>query len=305
MGKCQCHALELMLQLLLHALRDRTNPLAERNTAMMGPHHAASGAAAWLALTTSFKLDLSGVAAHVPLVPETLVLGAGLLGVSPAGVLAGTIVTAGAALLPDADHRHASIAHSLPPLSNILCIQVGKLSGGHRHGTHSILGVGVFVMIAILAGMWSVPMEPFGMIFPGAGLLTVLLAAFAAKALKFIPDTMRKFPWVVGLGVGAFITFFAPQEQFWFPLAVGLGAMVHILGDMLTTGGCNLLWPLRVRPFKVLRKIPLLRSVWKANGNVAIPILGNAGSWREWMLLIPVSGYVILTAGATSMAWLS
>jgi len=272
---------------------------------MMGPHHAASGAAAWLALTTSFKLELGGLSGVLPFLPDTLVLGAGLLDVSPAGVLAGTIVTAGAALLPDADHRHASIAHSLPPLSNMMCIQVGKISGGHRHGTHSILGVAVFVMIAMLAGMWTVAWEPFGTIYPGAGLITVLLASFAAKALKFIPDTMQKFPWVVGLGMGVFITFFAPQEQFWFPLAIGLGAAVHILGDMLTTGGCNLLWPLRVKPMKMLRKIPGVRSIWKANGNIAVPILGNAGSVREWLLLVPVSGYVILTAGATTMAWLS
>ena len=34
---------------------------------------------------------------------------------------------------------------------------------------------------------------------------------------------MRRSPWAVGLTAGAFVTAFAPEEQFWFPLAVGIG----------------------------------------------------------------------------------
>ncbi len=267
---------------------------------MMGPHHAACGAAAWLAVTTRFHVDTSGAAQALAFLPDGFDVGLGLLHVSAAGVLTGAIVTAGAALVPDADHRHATIAHSLPPVSNAMCIQVGRLSGGHRHGTHSVLGMAVFVAISLLAGMWMTELAPFGVIYPGAGILTVLLASFAAKALKFVPDTMRKFPWVLGLAMGAFIMFFAPQEQFWFPLAVGLGVAVHIAGDMLTTGGCNLLWPLRIRPPRLVRKLPLVGSVWKRNGNVALPVLGNAGSWREWLLLVPVSGYAVLGIAVTA-----
>ncbi|MDD0857953.1 metal-dependent hydrolase [Arthrobacter alpinus] len=86
---------------------------------------------------------------------------------------------------------------------------------------------------------------------------------------------------------------FAPQHEYWFPLAMGLGVAAHILGDMLTTGGCNLLWPLKIKPPRWLRKVPLVTSIWRPSGNVAIPILGNAGSVREWLVLVPISGYVI------------
>lgn len=260
---------------------------------MMGAHHAASGAAVWLALTTRFDVGLAPLAQVFPALPEQITLGMGLMDVSPTGVVAGALVAAGAALVPDADHRHATIAHSLPPLSNIMCIQVGRLSGGHRHGTHSILGLAVFVAIAALAGMWRIELPDFGTIYPGAGILAVLLASFAAKALKIIPDTMRKFPWILGLAVGAFVTFFAPQEHYWFPMTMALGVATHIAGDMLTTGGCNLLWPLRIRPPRFLRKVPLLKQFWRPSGNIALPILGNAGSVREWLLLVPMSGYVI------------
>lgn len=260
---------------------------------MMGAHHAATGAAVWLALTTRFDVGLAGLAERFPALPEKITLGMGLLDLTPTAVIAGALVTAGAALVPDADHRNATIAHSLPPLSNILCIQIGRLSGGHRHGTHSILGLAMFVAIAALAGMWTVELDNYGTIFPGAGILAVLLVSFAAKVLKFIPDTMRKFPWLLGIAVGAFVTFFAPQEEYWFPLAMGLGVMAHILGDMLTTGGCNLLWPLRIRPPRWWRKMPLLQRFWRPSGNVAVPLLGNAGSVREWLFAIPVSAYVL------------
>ena len=260
---------------------------------MMGSHHAASGAAVWLALTTHIEVGLGAVHQLLPVVPEQLTLGMGLLELTPAGVVAGAVVTAGAALVPDADHRHATIAHSLPPLSNIMCIQVGKFSGGHRHGTHSILGLAFFMAIAALAGMWTIELPNFGTIFPGAGILAVLLASFAAKALKFIPDTMRKFPWIMGIAVGAFVTFYAPQQPYWFPLSMGLGVAIHLVGDMLTTGGCNLLWPLRIKPPRMVRRMPLVKDLWRPGGNVALPLLGNAGSVREWLVLVPVSGYVI------------
>lgn len=260
---------------------------------MMGPHHAASGAAVWLALTTQLDLRLGTLAPLLPAVHDHFSVGMGLFDFTPAAVIAGSLVTAGAALLPDADHRHATIANSLPPLSNIMCIHVGKLSGGHRHGTHSILGLSIFVVIAALAGMWRIELPTFGTTYPGAGLLAVLLASFAAKVLKIIPDTMRKFPWVVGIAVGLFVTFFAPQEQFWLPLAMALGVSAHIAGDMLTTGGCNILWPLRLKPPRIVRRTPLLKNLWRPSGNMALPLLGNAGSVREWLLLVPVSGYVL------------
>ncbi|WP_427019373.1 metal-dependent hydrolase (plasmid) [Pseudarthrobacter sp. P1] len=266
---------------------------------MMGAHHAACGAAAWVALTTNIHLDLTAAAEKVAILPHTLDLGLGLMHVSPVGIVTGALVTAGAAMLPDADHHNATIAHSLPPLSNVMCSGIGKLAGGHRHGTHSMVGIAVFVLIAWLAGLWTQGTDLFGTIYPGAGILSVLLVAFAAKALKIIPDSMRKSPWIVGLAVGAFITVFAPQEQNWFPVAMGVGVIVHILGDMMTTEGCNLAWPFAIKPPKALAKIPVLKSCWHSNGYMTIPVLGHAGSVREWLLLVPIGGYAIFGVGAT------
>jgi membrane-bound metal-dependent hydrolase YbcI (DUF457 family) len=268
---------------------------------MMGAHHAACGAAAWVAVTTAFEVGLGPLAGALPILPDSVTIGLGLLDVSPVGVITGALVTAGAALLPDADHHSATIAHSLPPISNILCTGIGKISGGHRHGTHSLIGIIAFVAIACIAGLWTTETESFGTVYPGAGVLTVLLVSFAAKALKIIPDGMRKSPWAVGLSAGAFVTAFAPEEQFWFPLAIGLGVVVHIAGDMMTTGGCNLIYPIAIKPPRLVASLPVVKWMWKKNGHFSVPVLGNAGSTREWCLLVPISLYALGGVGWSIM----
>lgn len=244
---------------------------------MMGGHHAACGAAAWVAVTSTAPFAL------------------GVHPVSAVGVVTGSLVCAGAALLPDADHRDATIAHSLPPVSEWVARFVERTSGGHRHGTHSIVGVAVFTALAWLAGLVSVDTASFGTVEVGAGVVTILLAAFALDALKLTRG--RVSPWLVSVAMAVFIAFAAPDEWNWLPVAVGLGVVVHIVGDMLTTGGVPLLWPARFRSPRWVRRTPVLRDVWRPSGNLAIPLLGNAGSAREWLLCIPISAYAIVGVG--------
>ncbi len=260
----------------------------------MGGHHAASGAAVWIAATTQPVIALGPVAERLTFLPAEVPLGFGLLDITPAGVLAGAMACAGAALLPDADHRHATIAQSLPPVSNVVCAGIGEVAGGHRNGTHSLFGIAVFTLAAYLLGLWQVELPRYGTVFPGAGLSAVLLIAFALKALKFIPDSMRRLPWLVSIPAGAFVALFAPEQQYWFVLAMLLGTATHIVGDLLTVGGCNLIWPLKIRAPRIVRRLPVLKHVWRRSGRLAVPVLGKAGSWREWLLCVPVSVYAFL-----------
>ena len=268
---------------------------------MMGPHHAACGAAAWVAITTQVHLDLAPLTAAVGWGPSSIDLGAPLLHSSPLGIVAGALVTAGAALLPDADHPSATIAHSLPPVSRLVCEGIGVVAGGHRNGTHSLLGVAAFTAVAWAAGRWTAVFPGVGTIHLGAGIVSLLLVAFAAKVLGIFPEGVRRIPWLVAVPLAAFIAVFAPHEQNWFPLAVALGSSVHIAGDMLTTGGCNLLWPIAFRRPRRFSRVPLLAWMWRPGGHVSFPVLGDAGSWREWLMLVPVSCYAI--AGVGGAVW--
>jgi membrane-bound metal-dependent hydrolase YbcI (DUF457 family) len=89
----------------------------------MGRSHAVSGGVAFLAPASVLNLS-----------PWTLLLGAS--------------VCAGAAVLPDIDHPGSGVSRTFGPVTQTFASVVGKLSGGHRNGTHSYAGAGVFSLLA-------------------------------------------------------------------------------------------------------------------------------------------------------------
>src|SRR5947209_12378614 len=57
---------------------------------------------------------------------------------------AAAVVTAGAAVLPDIDHPDASCACSFGFVTEAFAWLIEHVSGGHRHGTHSLVGIAAF-----------------------------------------------------------------------------------------------------------------------------------------------------------------
>jgi LexA-binding, inner membrane-associated putative hydrolase len=233
---------------------------------MMGITHATSGAAAWIAITGT-----------IPIVTlEAYPL-------DPVGVLAGAAVCAGAALLPDADHHSATIAHSVPVLGRVVTGTVGVLSGGHRQGAHSGIAVALVAAAAWALTLVTVAVEELGTVAVGAGIGTAMLTSFGLKARDFVRTWTAA--WGLGTVLGLFIAVVAPEQVAWFPLAVTIGFVAHLAGDFLTTGGLpGLLWPWVPRPPETLRPVPVLNRLWLPNGYVALPLLGDTGSLRETML---------------------
>ena len=307
---------------------------------MMGPSHAACGAAAWVALTGTYTVHLADT---------TLPVGLGLMPVGDPGVITGALICAGAALLPDMDHPGGTVARSLPPLSTWLARGVSRLGGGHRRGTHSLVGLLVVVVLALLSQRASVPVGDAlrwnaaadaagagppagaglsrvtelvgavgvrgaggppgstgladgaaaslpGQVWPLAAVLSVLLIACAVKVLAFVPDRLAHANWVVGIVLGAFVATHPPENPRWFVVAVGLGWAVHMLGDLLTTQGIHLLWPLRPA-------LPLPATFYRRRSFVRFPVLGNAGSGREILLLVPVTLYALAGLFCAAISW--
>lgn len=253
---------------------------------MMGANHAATGAAAWFAV--------AGTA------PWTL----GLYPMTGAELLVGAAVCAGAALLPDADHHAGTIATSLPPVSRAVTRTVANLSGGHRHGTHSLLGITVLTGLAAFVGSLRLPLPDGSSLSAGAGIVSLLLVAYAAKALRMTSDASWFRSWLLASAVAVTVTLFAPDDPTWLVVCVGLGCIVHVLGDMLTTGGVPLLWPFTPDPPRWWANNRTLRRVWHRNGWGGLPILGRTGSAREWALAVPVTLYGVygLVVGLVAIA---
>ncbi|WP_461011327.1 metal-dependent hydrolase [Streptomyces capparidis] len=256
---------------------------------MMGPAHALSGAAAWPA---------AGAAAHAaghPMPWQVLVIG--------------TVVSAGAALAPDLDHRAATISRAFGPLSKAACAVVDRLSlavyratrgpgdprrsGGHRTLTHTavwaVLCGAATSALAAAAGRWAVLAVLFvHLVLAVEGLLwrqarassDVLVWLLGAAGTYVASDVLAQD--------GAGWLFTGPgQEYLWLGLPVTLGALVHCAGDALTVSGCPVLWPL-----------PLGRRRWYPVGPPRA-LRFRAGARVEVRVLMPL----FLACGGVSAVW--
>ncbi|GAA1487755.1 metal-dependent hydrolase [Brachybacterium sacelli] len=240
---------------------------------MMGGHHAISGTAAWMALTGSVEV----LDRHV---------GLGLWSLDGAQVLSGALVATGAALLPDIDHPGATVSRSAGRLSKLLTRSVGAVAG-HRGATHTLLAVLAVTALAVLvSGLDHRARVPvLGEIPTGPVVLVGVMCALGTRALKVVEGVL--LPWLVGLASALLIAVIAPEVSIWLPAAVAVGTLTHLVGDLLTTDGIPFpTWPLVVRPPRSLAS-----ALWQRSGDIALPLLGNAGSAREWLVCTALTAY--------------
>ena len=185
---------------------------------MMGRTHALSGAVGMLAVTPAVSAVTPSLTPH-----------------GPVALAAGTVVAAGAALLPDLDHPRATVARSLGPVTGALSKVVAAVSGGHRQATHSVAGVllaaGLFGVAGSAGGWWAwVPVTLLAGLAVAAVGLSKPVAAWAGAGLVVAASA------VAGVDLGS-----------WLGLSVAIGCAAHLAGDCATVQGCPLLWPWRRR----------------------------------------------------------
>jgi membrane-bound metal-dependent hydrolase YbcI (DUF457 family) len=206
---------------------------------MMGRDHALSGAVAFAALATS-------------------------LHVRDAYLASGVVLAAGAGVLPDIDHPDSTISRSFGFLTEWFAWLVDRISGGHRHGTHSFIGIAAFTAAAYGAGRFQLT-EPaavtrhlaFSWHIVPAALILALLYSSALRALHIgghFGDLIGIAAALVTCFTGADLTQL-PVGSWHVPLlatTVALGCAAHIAGDELTHGGCPLFWPLSMHEFHLL-----------------------------------------------------
>ncbi|MDI5938020.1 metal-dependent hydrolase [Micromonospora sp. DH15] len=227
-------------------LRSRFVSMVEGGgAAVMGRSHALSGAVVWL----------GGCA-----------VAAGLEARPAVGtVVVGAAVTAGGALLPDVDHPGSVVARSLGPVTRL----VAQGRGGHRAVTHTLLfavAAGLLVSLACWVG---------GDV--AAAVVAGLAAALAARGVLRRRTRGAYGAAAAGLFVGVMAAALpGPVAGWWWVgLPLGLGCLVHSLGDALTFSRVPLLWPIRIRG---CRWAPL--GMWA-------PLRFRTGSAAELLLVVP------------------
>lgn len=173
----------------------------------------------------------------------------------PAELVAGTVVCAGASMLPDLDHPQATASRSLGPITGAASRVLRTVSGGHRQGTHSLLfaalaGVGSAALLAGTSGPWA----------------SFLICFFFASLLfRVLTEANGAISAALAMLVsGGLLALTGGGDWIW--LAVLLGCLFHMLGDILTPEGVPPLWP-------ILPK-------WR----LSVHVIGHTGDWREWVI---------------------
>lgn len=210
----------------------------------------------------------------------------------------------GGALMPDLDNTNSSANSALgfvgdgisavmrataPIVKNMLHTKYDKdLDNPHRSFYHT--GVSAILVGGLGAAMCAIPgmtgkICAMVLAFIGAhvALSTLLkgpLKKVAGKSNKIIGTLL---PLVFSLAVVATLWFTLPKTvPYWeIGVAFGLGWLVHILGDMCTTSGVPILWPVPIRG-KMWYDVRLLKI--KAGGAV------------ENVLFIPLFTIIIIVS---------
>ena len=229
---------------------------------MMGRTHAATGAI--------LAVGVQPALAHFGLVAND------------AGTqVVAALLAAGAGLYADLDHPDGTISHTLPPVTTLLSRLVGWVSGGHRNGTHSILGIAVATAIAwgvsLLHG-WPVGLWLGFTVAIGLTGLRIARPNATGARLALVVGTVLVFT----AGGAVWTGWFDPRLLPWMTL---IGMVAHILGDLFTKEGCPLLWPwgYRMRLASITTESWVERYVvaWVLFAAAAAVLLGRTGYLGE------------------------
>lgn len=158
----------------------------------------------------------------------------------------GTVLTAGAGLLCDIDEPGSTISRQGGFLTTGLAWIVHRISGGHRKGTHSFLGVVVFTVLALTAAAWQADQpEQWPHLAPVALILALLFAA-AFHALHLgghHGDAAAIVLAALTVWKGWDLALVSRWALPMLGVCVALGMLAHIAGDELTHSGCPVWYP--------------------------------------------------------------
>jgi len=199
---------------------------------MLGRNHATIGAIAVLGFAPAVSTD-----------PPTLALAA--------------TCAAGAAVIPDLDHRQASVSKVIPVVGPLLARGVAALSGGHRNLTHTIEAGAVVTLAA------SAVVQRREIAAVVIGVLVCFAIALLGPHLRLVSAASLS-EFFVGGAAGFAVFWYDWISVSWLPLAVAIGYAAHLLADAITVAGIR---PLMIAP-KIKLRLGRVRTGGQAEGTI-------------------------------------
>ncbi len=222
--------------------------------------HMVVGTSSWLALQT-----LAG-----PLTGSTL---------DTRERACGAVVAAGAALLCDMDTPTSRLANALGPVTRTAARLIGRMFGGHRHGTHSLLfcaTVGALSIVTLgqgelvhVSARWSLTV----------GQLAALVIAYIAASLSVA--CLLRLHGIRAALLAALLVVVAASTTPPAGLvsaAVTIGCASHLLADVLTPEGIQPFWPFSPR-------------------RISLRVIRRTGDRRETLLVVTTALITLAVAG--------
>lgn len=227
-----------------------------------------------------------------------------LLHVTGLHLAAGAVLAAGAGVLPDIDEPGSTIARTFGFLTGAFAWIVHGISGGHRKGTHSVLGIALLTAGAWAAGSWQAGVPVAGghprlswHLVP-AGLILALLFASAFRALHIgghHGDAAGCALAALVIWKGWDLTLVTSRQIPLLAVCVAVGMLAHVAGDMCTHDGCPLAYPFSRHEFGLLPEPIRITTNKLAEHWVVTPLL-IAGlayvTWRDTGLAVALRSHL-------------
>jgi membrane-bound metal-dependent hydrolase YbcI (DUF457 family) len=192
----------------------------------------------------------------------------------------GAVVAAGGALLCDLDTPESRLAHALGPVTRLLARVIGRVFGGHRVGTHSLIFCALIGALSVLALAQDEVVRLPGDVTLSAGQLVALAIACVTGALMVALLTgLRggRAAMITAALVAVGATSQPPPAL--ISVALSVGCVSHLLADVLTPEGIAALWPFSRR-------------------RVSLGLIRRTGDHRETLVVLVTALVTLATVGA-------
>lgn len=169
---------------------------------------------------------------------------------NPVGLAILTVIGAAFAIVPDFDHPGSTVSRRFGYLSRAASYLFGKLTGGHRKASHSLLFAVVCGFIGLSVELLPFEIDtPWGVVLNSTQVFSALIFSLSVAFItRLVLRGVASRRWdapilLASIAFGVTGGLLGAMPKFGLGYAMFLGVVLHIVGDGLTPSGVPWFWP--------------------------------------------------------------